>query len=82
MDVLDKDPNNIFKVVKFMRKGARDVDGGRCMRGTDGKLAFSEKDRGSLWKEPMEKIINEENEWEQVTDADTWGLWNGLAERK
>ena len=45
-----------------MKKEARDVEGGRCMRGADGKLSFSEKDRGKVWKDHMEKIMNEENE--------------------
>ena len=36
----------------------------------NGRLAFSEKDRGRIWKEDIEKIINEENEWDQETYAD------------
>ena len=30
----------------------------------------SEKDRGKLWKDHMEKIMNVENEWDQMTEAD------------
>ena len=56
--------------MKSLKKDGRDVAGGRCMRGTDGKLNFSEKDRGRVWKEHMEKIMNEENEWDQKTEAD------------
>ena len=33
------------------------------MRGSDGKLCFSEKERGNVWKDYMERIMNEENYW-------------------
>ena len=36
------------------------------MRGSDGKLCFSKKDRGKVWKDYMEKIMNEENDWDHV----------------
>ena len=67
---LDKSPNEVFKFVKSMKKDGKDVEGGRCMRGSDGRLSFSEKDRGRVWKEHMEKIMNEENEWDQSAEAD------------
>ena len=28
------------------------------MRGSDGKLCFSEKERGKIWKDYMERIMN------------------------
>ena len=38
-----------------MKKNEKDVEGGRCMRGSDGSLNFSEKIEGksgkSTWKE-------------------------------
>ena len=67
---LSENPNKVFKLVKKMKKDGKDVEGGRCMRGSDGKLSFSEKDRGRVWKEHMEKIMNEENEWDQRVEAD------------
>ena len=36
--------------------------GGRCMRVSDGKLCFSEKKRGKVWKDYLERIMNEEND--------------------
>ena len=49
-----------------MKKDGKDVEGGRCMRGIDGRLNFSEKDRGKVWKEHMERIMKyEENDWDQ-----------------
>ena len=48
------------------------------MRGSDGRLSFSEKDRGKVWKEHMERIMNEENEWDQNVKAE---LAEGTVER-
>lgn len=75
---LSEYPNKVFKRVKLMKKDGKDVEGGRCMRGSDGKLSFSEKDRGRVWKEHMERIMNEENEWDQRVEAD---LVEGPVER-
>ena len=38
------------------------------MRGKDGKLGFSEKDRKRMMKNHMAEIINEENHWNHVTE--------------
>ena len=32
--------------------------------------SFREKDIGKVWKEHMERIMNEENEWDQNVEAD------------
>ena len=40
------------------------------MKDKDERLVVSEKDRGKLWKEHMEKIMNVENEWDQMVEAD------------
>ena len=63
MNVLCTKPNDVFKFVKLMRKEGRDIEDGSCMKDKNGKLEASEKDRGKLWKEHMEKIMNVENEW-------------------
>ena len=55
-------PNKVFKLVKSMKKDGKDVKGGRCMRDSDGRLNFSVKDRGKVWKEHRERIMSEENE--------------------
>ena len=47
-----------------MRKDGKVVEGGRCMRGSDSSLSFSEKERGKVWKEHMERTMTEENEWD------------------
>ena len=33
-------PNHIFKFVKVTKKDGKDIEGGRCMRGRDGRLGF------------------------------------------
>ena len=35
------------------------------MRGSDGKLCFSEKERGKVWTYYMERIMSEENDWDR-----------------
>ena len=67
---LSEHPNKVFKLVKSMEKDGKDVEGGSCMRGSDGRLNFSEKVRGRVWKEHKERIMNEENEWDQNVQAD------------
>ena len=46
------------------------MEGGRCLRGGDGRLGFIEEDRAKIWKEHMEKIMNEENEWDRMVETD------------
>ena len=70
MMVLCDKPNEVFKLVKFMRKDGKDINGGGCMKDKDGRLVVSEKDRGRLWKDHMEMIMNVENEWGQMAKAD------------
>ena len=70
MNVLCTKPNDVFKFVKFIRKEERDKEGRGCMKDKDGRLVVSEKDRGKLCKEHMEKIMNVENEWDQMVEAD------------
>ena len=42
---LNKKTNNIFTLVKFMKKDGKDIEGGRYRGGKDGRLGFSEKHR-------------------------------------
>ena len=70
MKVLCAKANDVFKLVKFMRKDGKDINCGGCTKHKDGRLVVSEKDRGKLWKEHMEKIMNVENEWDQMANAD------------
>ena len=40
------------------------------MRGSDGKLCFNEKERGKVWKDYMEWIMNLENDWDHDVEGD------------
>ena len=60
-----------FQVSEVHEKGGKDINGGGCMKDKGGRLVVSEKDRGKLWKDHMEKIMNVENEWDQMAKADT-----------
>ena len=55
-------PNGMFMLVKRLKTDSKDVDGGRCMGGSDVKLCFSERERCNVWKDYMERIMNEEND--------------------
>ena len=52
----------MLRLVKGLKTDSKEVEGGRCMRGSDGKQCFSEKERGKVWKDYMERIMNEEND--------------------
>ena len=45
-----------------MKKDAKDIEGGTCMRGKDGRLGFSEKHYKRIWTNHMEEIMNKEND--------------------
>ena len=85
MNVLCTKPNNVFKFVKFIRKEGRDIERKGSMKNKDGRLVVSDdhdlflmifsmcsfhKDRRKLWKQHMQKIMNVENEWDQMIEAD------------
>ena len=69
MEELREKPNKIFKFVKFMKRDGKDVEGGKWINGRDGRIGFSQEDRCKIWKEHMEKIMNEENAWDHKVDA-------------
>ena len=52
----------MFRLVKGLKTDNNEVNGRRCMRGSDEKLCFSEKERDKVWKNYMERIMNEEND--------------------
>ena len=40
------------------------------MRGSEGKQCFSENERGKVWKDYMERIMNKENDWDHNVEGD------------
>ena len=69
MEELREKPNKIFKFVKFMKRDGKDVEGGKWIKGRDGRIGFGQEDRCKIWKEHMEKIMNEENAWDHKVDT-------------
>ena len=62
--------NSAFYFLRRMKKEGKDVEGGRCLRGGDGRLGFTGEDRAKIWKEHMEKIMNKENKWDRMVETD------------
>ena len=49
----------MLSLVKGLKTDCKEAEGGRCMRGNDGKLCFSEKEIGKAKKDCMERIMKE-----------------------
>ena len=75
---LYQNSNCVFHFFRRMKKKGKFVEGGRFLRGGDGRLGFIEEDRAKIWKEHMEKIMNEENEWDRMVET---GLVEGPVEK-
>jgi len=60
-----------------MVKERQDITGSNCLKGVSGKVIVDKKGMKDLWKEYMEKLMNEENEWDQKILA---GVTEGPAE--
>ena len=58
----------MFRLVKGLKTDSKEVEGG-----SDGKLCFSEKERGKVWRDYMERIMNEENDWDHSVEGDAVG---------
>ena len=63
-------PYGMLRLVKGLKTDSKKVEGVRCMRGSDGKLCFSEKESGKVWMGYMERIMNEENDWDHNMEGD------------
>jgi len=46
-----------------MVKERQDIMGSNCLKGVSGRMIVDEKGIKYSWKEYMEKLMNEENEW-------------------
>ena len=56
--------------VGVLKIKSNEMEGGGCMAGSDGKLCFSENERGSVWYDYMERITHEENYWHKIVEGD------------
>jgi len=62
--------NEIFLMAKQMVKERQDITGSNCLKGVSGKVIVDEKGIKDSWKEYMEKLRNEENEWDHGISAE------------
>ena len=54
-------PRGMFRLVKELKTDSIEVEGRRCMRGSDGKLCFKRYD--------MEGITNDEYDWDNYVEG-------------
>ena len=52
-----------------MKKDGKNLEERRCGRGRYGRLGFIEEERAEIWKEHLEKTMNEENEWDHIVET-------------
>jgi hypothetical protein len=62
--------NNIFRVAKQMVNKNKDVTNINCLKNAQGSIIYNTNDMKDAWKVYMEKLLNEENEWENTLDCD------------
>ena len=58
-------PYGMFRLVRGLKSDSKEVEGGRCMKASDGMLCFSEIEIGIVLKDYMVRFMNEENDWYQ-----------------
>ena len=63
--------DGMFGLLEALKIDSEEVDGGRCVRGNDGKLCFSNRERGKVRKDYMERIMNEGSDWDHNVEEDT-----------
>ena len=69
-EALSESLNTIFKFLKMMKREEKDVEGGKCIRDVNGRLNVNDIDTKRIWRQHMEKIMNEENDWDQIINVD------------
>jgi len=58
-----------FRTAKQVVREIQDITGLNCIKGESGKVVVDEKGIKDSWKEYMEKLMNEENEWDHKISA-------------
>ena len=57
-------------MAKQMVKERQDITGSNCLKGVSAKVIVDEKEIKDSCKEYMEKLMNEENEWDREISAE------------
>ena len=60
----------VFKIAKQMARERTDVTKVNCLKDSSGRLILDEEGKKRVWKEYMEKLLNEENQWDGKVDSD------------
>ena len=61
---------NVFKIARYMAKERQDIGEVTCLRTPQGKITADEDQIKVLWKNYMEKLLNEENPWDNESRAE------------
>ena len=61
---------NIFRIAKQKKKERKDITGTNCLKGDNGELLVCEEQVSGRWREYFEKLLNEENEWNDELSAE------------
>ena len=56
---------NIFKIAKHMKGLNREVVGEKCVLNDSGKIATSDAELKSAWREHYNRLLNQENDWDK-----------------
>ena len=68
-----KNPTVFFMIASFAKqkkKERKDITGTNCLKGDNGELLVSEEQVSGRWREYFEKLLNEENEWNDDLSAE------------
>jgi len=61
---------NVYRVAKQMAKSRQDVVGVNCVKDTNGKVLVENDQVKEEWRKYMEKLLNEENTWDNATTCE------------
>ena len=61
----------VFRMARQSEKDKKDIVGIPCIRGKGGEMKVALKDRIEVWEEYAKKLLNEENEWNGISKAET-----------
>ena len=62
--------NNVYRVAKQMAKSRQDVVGVNCVKDANGKVLVENDQVKQEWRKYMEKLLNEENTWDNATSCE------------
>ena len=62
--------NWMFRLINGLMIDSKQDDRELYVSESDGKLYFGEKERGNIWKDYKEGIMNEENYWDHYVEGD------------